>query len=191
MVLREPVWNDEGAGCRETVCGKGCLRAGAHGDRLVGKALVRGIKNLGIGGPADDSVGVVGPGINGPSMPVESSVFQVRDLGRQVGVNVQVVVGEQTQSQVAEQGNLVSTTVASQERKRRVGASVDGSIVDQLLRHLEERSSDIWFVRVLTVGVSRASRGRHLVGHDREDSPGHSRSIRRLLVGVLLHLLGL
>jgi len=133
-------------------------------------------------------VGLVGGGGDGPAVPVYGAVFEMGDLRRERGVDVQDVVWGEAEAQVAEDGDLVCAAVAGEERVGWVGAAVGGEIVDELLRELEPGGAGVGLGRVLLVGVRGAAGGVDGAGDDAEDCVGHAGAVEGLLAGVVLEV---
>ena len=185
-----PVWNDDGAvggehvGCWVVVVVVGV--SNLNGDGGSGEGHVGG--DVGIGQAGEGCRGLICYSGNGPALPVEGAVFEVRDLWGKGGVDDEGVGRVEAETEVAEDSDLICAAVACEERVGRVGAAIEGEVVDELFGELEPRRAGVGLFGVLLVGVGGAAGGFDGAGDDAEDGVGHAGAVEGLFAGVVVEV---
>lgn len=172
-----PILQNQAAIAREMVR-RAIAIPNLHGDRGISVCHIRRFKRC--IQPLQRGGCLVRDRGDGPALPVEGAVAEMRDLRRQAGVYVQDVFGRQAQAEVAEERDLVVAAVAGEEGEGRVGASVGGEVVEELLAELEPGAARVRVFGVLLVGVGGTTGGGDGGGDDGEDCVGHAGAVEGL-----------
>ena len=185
-----PVWNGDGAvggehvGCWVVVIVVGV--SDLDGDGGGGEGHVGG--DVGVWKAGEGCGSLVCYCGDGPALPVEGAVFEVRDLWGKGGVDDEGVRRVEAETEVAKDGDLICAAVACEEGIGGVGAAVEGEVVDELFGELEPGCAGVRLFRVLLVGVGGAARGFDSAGDDAEDGIGHARAVEGLFAGVVVEV---
>ncbi|KAK8925576.1 hypothetical protein VCV18_006006 [Metarhizium anisopliae] len=166
----------------QAVRGGVAVGAGVDGDGCVGEARVRRGERPDVPGAPDRRVRRVGRGGEGPAAPVKGPVAQVRQLRRQVGVDVKRVVGEQPQPEVAEDVDLVGAAVAGEEGAEQPEGEMSLAMMEKKAHVMAGPSGDCLFAYCGTaVSLVRVQGGEAAM----ERSTHIVQVVERLLGGVV------